>query len=76
MEIQITPPAVEEIVKALRPILTTGVPVRPEFDNFVLLGLRGVVARSIDPVDRLSRVKALDGVIKNQLVYYPDDELG
>lgn len=75
MEIQITPPSVEEIAKALRPILTTGVPVRPEYDNLILLGLRGVVARSIDPSDRLNRIKALDGVIKNQLVYYPDDEL-
>ena len=73
---QITPPSVEEIVKALRPIVISGLPVRPEYDNAVLLGLRGVVARSIDPSDRLSRVKALDGILKSQLVFLPDDELG
>ncbi|MBU2601881.1 MAG: hypothetical protein KKA32_06905 [Actinobacteria bacterium] len=75
METQITPPSVEAIVKALRPILTKGLPVRPEFGDETLLGLRGVVARSVDPSDRLNRVKALDGLIRNQLVYYPDDEL-
>jgi hypothetical protein len=41
-----------------------------------LLGLRGVVARSIDQSDRLNRVKALDQLIRKLLVYYPDDDLG
>lgn len=75
LETQITPPSVEEIAKALRPIVTSGLPVRPEYDNAVLLGLRGVVARSIDPANRLSRIKALDGILKSQLAFLPDDDL-
>ena len=75
LDTQISPPPVEEIAKALRPIVITGLPVRPEYDNGVLLGLRGVVARSIEPASQLSRIKSLDGIIRNQLVYLPDDEL-
>ena len=76
METQTTPPPVKEITEALNPILSSGLPVDDEFSDETLLGLRGVVARSIDPSDRLNRVKALDGLIKSQLVHYPDDELG
>ncbi len=76
MDTQIKPPPVGAIAKALRPILTSGLPVSPDFRDEVLLGLRGVVARSIDPHDRLNRVKALDQLIRKLLDYYPDDELG
>ena len=76
METQITPPPVEVVAKALRPIVTSGLPVSPDFSDETLLGLRGVVARSIDQSDRLNRVKALDQLIRKLLVYYPDDELG
>jgi hypothetical protein len=76
METQTIPPPPEDIAKALRPIVVSGLPVDDEFSDETLLGLRGVVARSIDPSDRLNRVKALDGLIKSQLVHYPDDELG
>ncbi len=70
------PPPVEVLAKALRPILASGLPVGPDYEDEVVLALRGVVARSIDPSDRLSRVKALDLLIKSLLVHYPDDELG
>lgn len=76
METQITPPPVEVVAKALRPIVTSGLPVSPDFSDETLLGLRGVVARSIDQSDRLNRVKALDQLIRKLLVYYPDDDLG
>lgn len=73
---QDSPPAVEEIAKALRPIVTAGLPVRPSFADDTLLGLRGVVARSIDPSERLNRIKALDELLARLLVHYQDDELG
>lgn len=64
------------IAKALRPILKAGLPVDPTFDDDALLSLRGVVARSINPADRLNRVKALDELVARLLVHNPDDELG
>lgn len=75
MEVQRTPPSVDELVVALKPILRSGLPVHPEFDDMRLLALRGVVARSIDRGDRLSRVKSLDGLLRKLLVHYPDDVL-
>ena len=75
LAVQRNPPEVAELVKALRPILRTGLPIDPDFDDPRLLGLRGVVARSIDLDDRLSRVKALDELLRKLLTYYPDDVL-
>lgn len=69
------PPEVDEIAEALRQVVADGLPVRPSFADDTLLGLRGVVARSIDPSSRLSRVKALDELIARLLVHYPDDKL-
>ncbi|MDQ1138457.1 hypothetical protein QE410_003256 [Microbacterium sp. SORGH_AS 1204] len=71
-----SPPPVDDLAKALRPIVSTGLPVQPSFADDALLGLRGVVARSIDPSDRLNRVKALDDLLARLLVHYPDDQLG
>lgn len=76
METQVTPPTVEEIAKALRKIVATGLPVPPSLTDDTLLGLRGVVARSIDRDDRLGRIKALDELLTRLLVHYPDDTLG
>lgn len=70
------PPDVDDLAAALRPIMTKGLPVRPDVADPRLLGLRGVVARSIDPRDRLSRVKALDELLRKLLVYYPSDSRG
>jgi hypothetical protein len=75
VKVQRQPPDVEELVKALRPLLKAGLPVDPGLDDARLLGLRGVVARSIDRDARLSRVKALDGLIRKLLAHYPDDVL-
>lgn len=76
MQTQVTPPDVEILAKALRPIAAAGLPVSPSFNDDVLLGLRGVVARSIDRDDRLNRVKALDDLLTRLLAHYPDDSLG
>lgn len=75
MDVQRQPPSVEELAVALRAVARTGLPVDPDLDDMRLLGLRGVVARSVDRDARLSRVKALDGLLKKLLVYYPDDVL-
>lgn len=76
MDTQVTPPPVEVLAKALRAVVGTGLPVDSNFADEALLGLRGVVARSIDPSDRLGRVKAFDELLHRLLVSYPDDELG
>jgi hypothetical protein len=75
VDVQRQPLAVDDLVRALRPILRSGLPVDPELDDDRLLGLRGVVARAIDPDERLSRVKLLDGLLRKLLAYYPDDFL-
>lgn len=49
---------------ALRRLLKPGLPVLPELAEDVLLDLPGVRARSSDPADRLSRVAALDGLLR------------
>ncbi|WP_157071457.1 hypothetical protein [Curtobacterium ammoniigenes] len=76
MQTQVTPPPVEEIAKSLRKIVATGLPIPSSLTDEILLGLRGVVARSINPDDRLGRVKALDELLARLLVHYPDDTLG
>jgi hypothetical protein len=75
VEIQRQPPPVEDLAKALQPIARAGLPIDPDYGDPRLLGLRGVVARSIEPDDRLSRVKALDELIRRLLAHYPNDVL-
>ena len=75
MEVQRNPPPVEELVNSLSRIVSAGLPVSPTFDDDGLLGLRGVVARSIDASDRLSRVKSLDDLLRRLITSFPDDTL-
>ncbi len=76
MDTQLMPPPVEAIAQALRAVVSAGLPVSHACDDQTLLGLRGVVARSVSPDDRLSRVKTFDELLSRLLVYYPDDVLG
>jgi len=76
VEMQRQPPDVSLLADALKAVLRSGLPVDPDLTDERLLGLRGVVARSIDPDERLSQLKALDGLLRSQLVYYQDDVLG
>ena len=76
LDVQRQPPEIVELVAALRPIVQSGLPVPPDFKDNRLLGLRGVVARAIDPANRLNRVKALDGLLRKLIASYPDDTLG
>jgi len=75
LEVQRDPPPVEDLADALQPVMAGGLPVDPGFDDMRLLGLRGVVARSIDPDSRFSRIKALDDLLRRLLATYPDDVL-
>lgn len=56
---------------ALAKILRRGLPVAAAVDP-VLLALRGVIARAVDPNDDVSRTAALDGVLRGQLARFPD----
>ena len=76
MEVQRNPPPVEEIVNSLTRIVSAGLPVSPGLEDDTLLGLRGVVARSVDSSDRLSRVKSLDDLLRRLVATFPDDTLG
>ena len=75
MQVQRNPPPIKELAISLTRIVSSGLPVGPAFDDDNLLGLRGVVARSIDSSDRLSRVKALDDLLRRLVSTYPDDVL-
>ncbi|MHB1341009.1 MAG: hypothetical protein ACYCX5_04525 [Coriobacteriia bacterium] len=66
-------PSVDQIATALAPIVKMGLPVDSDFSDETLLGLPGVLRRSHEPEDRLSRIRALDELIREQLDRYPDD---
>lgn len=76
LPVQKQPPPLDDLVDPLKEILKAGLPVSYDFDDMSLLALRGVVARSVMPHDRLSRVKALNELLGRLLVHYPDDSLG
>ncbi|MGQ0774493.1 MAG: hypothetical protein ACT4NY_08765 [Pseudonocardiales bacterium] len=62
----------EEVVAALARVLRRGLPVAASAADLVLLDLRGVVARAVDPDDEASRTAALDGVLHGLLARFPD----
>jgi hypothetical protein len=57
------PPDLDTLVKGLERVLRDGLPATEETASETLLGLRGVWARSVDPDDIISRVKALNGLL-------------
>lgn len=76
LPVQRHPPSVEALERALRPVMRRGLPVADDLDDVALLGLRGVVARSVAPDERLSRVKALNELLGRLLTHATDDVLG
>lgn len=76
LPIQKQPPSLDAITTPLKGILRGGLPVDVSFSDMNLLALRGVVARSVMPHDRLSRIKALNELLARLLVHFPDDTLG
>jgi hypothetical protein len=59
--------ALDPLVAALRGLLRFGLPLRPETAPDELLGLKGVLARSVDPGQRLARVDALEKLLRAEL---------
>jgi hypothetical protein len=65
-------PAEDEVVAAVGRLLRHGLPVTPASTDAVLLDLRGIAARAIDPADEASRTAALDGTLRGLLARFPD----
>jgi hypothetical protein len=65
-------PVVGEVLAALHRVLRRGLPVTPRAVDPVLLRLRGVLARAVDPADDGSCTAALDGVLRGVLARFPD----
>ena len=57
---------------AVTRLLRRGLPVTPASADPVLLDLRGIVARAVDPADAASRTAALDGTLRGLLARFPD----
>jgi hypothetical protein len=62
----------DEVVAAIGRLLRRGLPVTPATADTVLLDLRGIVARAVDPTDQASRTTALDGTLRGLLARFPD----
>lgn len=56
----------------VRRLLRRGLPVTLATADPVLLHLRGILARAVDPTDEASRTAALDGVVRGLLARFPD----
>ncbi|GAB3795571.1 hypothetical protein [Micromonospora zhanjiangensis] len=65
------PPNLDDLVKGLERLLRGGLPATEETAEEVLLGLRGVWARSVDADDLLSRVKALNELLGRLIAEMP-----
>jgi hypothetical protein len=65
-------PGEDEVVAAVGRLLRSGLPVTPAAVDTVLLDLRGIVARAVDPADEASRTAALDGTLRGLLARFPD----
>jgi hypothetical protein len=65
-------PVEDEVVASVGRLLRRGLPVTSASADAVLLGLRGVVARAVDPADEASLTAALDGTLRGLLARFPD----
>ncbi len=65
-------PDLEVVARALARFLRRGLPATGAVIDPVLLDLRGVIARAVDPDDEASRKAALDGVLRGLLARFPD----
>jgi hypothetical protein len=70
------PPALGPVdADALRGLLRAGLPLSAQTPAGPLLELRGVVARTADPRDRASRIRALDSLLRWQLARFEHPRL-
>ncbi|SDJ18965.1 hypothetical protein SAMN04488074_101747 [Lentzea albidocapillata subsp. violacea] len=65
-------PVEDEVVAGVEQLLRRGLPATLAAVDPVLLDLRGVVARAVDPADEVSRTAALDGTLRGLLARFPD----
>jgi hypothetical protein len=65
------PPGLDILVRGLERVVRDGLPTTEETADPALLSLRGVWARSIDPDDILSRVKALNALLRELIPRVP-----
>jgi hypothetical protein len=65
-------PAPDEVVAGLQRLLRRGLPVTSASADPVLLELRGVVARAVDPTDQASLTAALDGTLRGLLARFSE----
>lgn len=60
------------MIAAVGRLLRRGLPVTPASADAVLLDLRGILARAVDPADEMSRMAALNGTLRGLLARFGD----
>lgn len=60
------------MIGAVSRLVRHGLPATPVMADRVLLELRGITARAVDPADLASRTAALDGTLRGLLARFPD----
>src|SRR6185312_2440138 len=65
------PPDLDTLVRGLERMVRDGLPATEETADLTLLSLRGVWARSIDPDEILSRVKAINALLRELIPRIP-----
>lgn len=68
-------PGLDELAAHVRAVLRPGLPLPDDPGLDGLLQLRGVAARAVEPSDRTSRVRALDGLLRWQLARFEHPRL-
>jgi hypothetical protein len=68
------PASIDDLADGLREVIRKGLPIGPDRAPEVLLALRGVYARSINPDDYLSRVKSLNQLLTRMLARLGDGD--
>jgi hypothetical protein len=71
MDTSDTSKLLDDIADALRALLRDGLPATEERAADRLLNLEGVIARAANPADKLSKVKALNKLLVQQIVAIP-----
>jgi hypothetical protein len=71
MDTSDTSQILDDITGALRALLQGGLPTTEERATDRLLDLKGVIARAANPADKLSRVKALNTLLVQQITAIP-----
>jgi hypothetical protein len=68
-------PNLDDLTAHVRAVLRPGLPLPDDPGIAALLQLRGVAARAVEPSDRTSRVRALDGLLRWQLARFEHPRL-